>query len=237
MRVRWVKRLKVMRVSTTVIITLIIALILFAGFTVYGNKVGNFVINVKNDELQLALTIHEDMTHQTERLTFEGISALGDTSYGLLPDDIAKNGVGNKSVKGIYAAFGFYLVNNSSRNVDYVMDLKVTGVVGDPLPIIRVMLIEGTNGTFDPGNRIFAMAEASEEAEAYLKEQLISFVYYETEPFDETNGRIFFLKVRDLAKDGFQKYTLVMWIEGCDIECVNARLGSRIKLQLDITGY
>lgn len=236
MEVRWKKRLKVMRVSSVAIIILLIALTLFAGFTVYGNKVGNFVINVKNEELRLSLSVHEDMSDQTERLTFNGVSALGDNSYGFLPADIA-NGLGNKSVSGSYAAYGFYLINNSERKVDYSMDLRITGIVGDPLPIIRIMLIEGDKGVFDAGNRIFAQKEDSEEAERHLKEQLSEIVYYETEDFQLENNKIFSIKMKDLEKGDSQKFTLVMWIEGCDAECVNERLGGRVKLRLDITGY
>ncbi len=237
MKVRWRKRLKIMRLSTAMIIILIIALLLFAGFTVYGNKVGNFVINVNNDELKLSLSIYEDLSHRKERLTFDGTSALGDNSYGYLPEDLARRSPGNNSLVGSYSAFGFYLINNSVRDVDYLMDLKITGIVGDPLPIIRVMLIEGEKSVFDESNMIFAKREDTEEAELYLKEQLKAIAVYETRDFQLEDNKIFSIKVRDLAKDGSQKYTLVMWIEGCDIECVNSRLGSRIKLQLDITAY
>ena len=237
MKIRWEKRLKWMRISTVSIIVLLILLTFFAGFTIYGNKVGNFVINVKNEELNLSLSVYENLSVQTERLTFDGVSALGDNSYGLLPNDISGKGLGNLSEKSAYAAYGFYLINNSYRDVDYVMDLKIVDVVKDPLPIIRIMLIEGENDTFDKGNRIFALKEETEEGERHLKKQLETILYYETEYFDVENGKIFSIKVRDLKKGGSQKYTLVMWIEGCDIECVNERLGSRIKLQLDITGY
>lgn len=225
-----------MRFSTVAIIVLLILLTFFAGFTIYGDKVGNFVVNVKNEELKLSLSVKEDISERTERLTFDGVSALSDTTYEMLPDNLYK-GLGSKSVSGAYTAYGFYLTNESERDVDYVMDLKITGVVKDPLPIIRVMLIEGERNTFDKGNRIFALAEASADAKRHLKEELEKRRYYETEPFDVINGKIFSIKVRDLEKGGSQKYTLVIWIEGCDIECVDSRIGSRIKLQLDITAY
>ena len=226
-----------MRISTTAIIILIIALTLFAGFTVYGNKVGNFVVNIKNEEINLALSVEEDLSVQKRRLTFDGNSALSDNSYGFLPEDIVAGGLGNISNKGTYSAFGFYVINNSERAVDYVMDLKIKGVVGDPLPIIRIMLIEGENGTFNTSNRIFALAEASRSAEEHLERQLRDIRYYKSEPFDIENDRIFMIKIRDVEQGGKRRYTLVMWIEGCDIECVDSRIGSRLKLQLDITGY
>ena len=156
---RWQKRLKWKRASAIAIIASVVVLGLFAAFTVYGNKVGNFVINVDNDkDIHLSLSVEENLSSQTERLAFDGLSELGDTTYAYLPDVIAADGIGDKSVAKSHMAYSFYLINNSDRAVDYQMELKIADVVGDPLQILRVMLI-GLSG----GSRAESLADTSPE--------------------------------------------------------------------------
>jgi len=237
MDARWQRRLKVRRISTIAIIVSLIILIIFAGFTVYGNKVGNFVINVNNDGIKLSLSAKDDLSEQTGRLVFPGVSQVGDITYGELPEDIAQNGIGEKSVDRKYLAFSFYLINNTDRSVDYNMDLNVIDTVGDPFSVLRVMLISGEKNTFDEANKIFALPEETEEKQQYLDEGLNRFGFYKTMDIDLTDNKVFSVKETDLEAGGAQKYTVVMWIEGCDEDCSNERLGDRVKLQLDITGY
>lgn len=227
-----------MRASTIAIIMTLLILGLFAGFTIYGNKVGNFVINVDNDkEIDLSLSVQEDLSKQTERLVFDGNAGIGDTTYGQLPPYISQGGLGDKSVDRFYMAYTFYLINNSDRAVDIDMDLKLVDVVGDPLSVLRVMLIEGDNSTFAPGNRIYAQPETTEAAAEHLQTALAKWTPYETEPFHPEEEMIFSVTVKDMPQGANQKYTVVLWIEGCDLECTDERLGDRVKMQLDITGY
>lgn len=235
--IRWQKRLKWKRASAIAIIASIVVLALFAAFTVYGNKVGNFVINVDNDkDIHLSLSVEENLSSQTERLAFDGLAELGDTTYLYLPDDIAAKGIGDKSVPKSHMAYSFYLINNSDRAVDYIMELKMVDVVGEPLKIMRVMLIEGDASTFAEGNRIYALPETTEEAEQHLETQLARYKTYQAEPFLLDQDMIFSIDIKDMEQGAVQKYTVVVWIEGCDMECTNAHLGDRIKMELDITG-
>lgn len=236
-RISWDYRLKWMRISLVGIITILVILLLFAAFTIYGNKVGNFVVQVDKDkDIKLSLSIEEDLSQQTERLTFLGVSALSDTTYGLLPTNIIDDGLGETGALQRYAAYSFYLINNSERAVDYTMQLKLIDVVGDPLCILRVMVIEGENDTFSPANHIYAMDESTESARTHLSEALAQYRAYDTEPFLLEDNSLFTIEGKDLAQGEYTRYTIVLWIEGCDIECVDERLGSRVKLEVDITG-
>lgn len=53
---KWLKRLQMMRISKIVIAVSLALSVIFAGFTIYGNKVGNFIINVSNDGAHIAAT-------------------------------------------------------------------------------------------------------------------------------------------------------------------------------------
>lgn len=233
-KIRWEKRLKHMRISTIAILVSLILLIMFAGFTIYGNKVGNFIINVSNGEVRIALSVKEDMSERTSRIAFNGLQGQGETTYSDLPSDIS-SGMGDKSDRLVnrYLAYSFWLINESDRGVDYVMDLNVIDTVGDPLSIIRVMVIEGDKPRDDASNVIFAKAEPSESENERLIAELNRYGYYETQPIT-SNGKIFSIRGRDLPPKIGQKYTIVIWNEGCDPQCNDDRLGDRVKMQIDI---
>lgn len=227
----WDKRIKTMRVSTIAILVTLILLILFAGFTIYGNRVGNFIINVNNEGVQLALSVNEDLSKPTARLALSGIDGQRDATYTDIPDDIAL-GLGEKNdyYGQRYLAFSFYLINNSTTTVDYDMELNIIDTIGDPLSILRLMIIEGDQEK-DTGI-VYALPEATEEG----AEQLRQHTDYTTTPH-LSDTQIFKKTVIDLKPGDAVKYTVVIWIEGWDIECTDYRIGDRIKMELTFFGY
>lgn len=240
MRVWWDKRLKWMRASTIAIATSLILLLVFAAFTIYGNQVGSFVINVDDhSNIRLSLSSHEDLSHQTERLAYDSVMELNDTTYEWLPNDISRQGIGNVSdMEGCrYLGYTFYLINNSDRAVDYDMELNLIDVVGDPLGMMRAMVIEEDKDTFDPSNRIFALPESTPERQQELEDDLATMKPYQTEDFPIGENKLFSINIKDFEVGGSRKYTVVIWLEGCDPDCVNENSGARAKMQLDITGY
>ena len=168
-KIKWEKRLKVMRISTIAILVALILLILFAGFTIYGNKVGNFVISVGRDKLNISLSEYEDLSNRTSRLVFSGLNNQGDSTFVDLPKNLSL-GIGDKSdrVTNRYLAYSFYLINENDIKIDYRIELIVIDSIGDPLSILRVMLIAGDKEINNPANYIFAKEEPTEESQNNL---------------------------------------------------------------------
>lgn len=240
MRIRWDNRLKLLRISTVAIIVSLILLLMFAGFTIYGNKVGNFVINVgPQGDIKLSLSVKQDLSEQTDRLVYGSLTELNDTSYGFLPDNLVENGLGNISdtKDSRYLAYSFYLINNSDRAVDYDMSMTLIDTVGDPLGMIRIMVIEGTSLATDSSNRIYALTESSVENQRSLQKELEKITPYRTQPFLTDGKNLFSITARDFQANAFIRYTIVIWLEGCDPDCDDRHIGDRVKTQLNIKGY
>ena len=245
MRVWWDRRLKWMRASTIAIVSILIILLFFAGFTIYGNKVGNFVINVGvNSDISLALSSHEDLSDQRPRLIYGALTELKDATYDWLPKNIPARGFGNISdnEQHTFMAFSFYLINNSSRSVDCDVVMSLVGTVGEPMGMLRIMMIEEEEDTFSGGNRIYAMEETSPERKAALDADLEHYRPYDVDGYflideGDKSGKLFSFQLKDFDAGAHIRYTVVMWLEGCDLDTVNEHIGTRAKLQLDITGY
>ena len=245
MRVWWDRRLKWMRASTIAIISILIILLFFAGFTIYGNKVGNFVINVGvNSDISLALSANEDLSDQKPRLVYGALTELKDATYAWLPENIPERGLGNISdeEKHEFMAYSFYLINNSGRAVDCDIDMTLVDIVGDPVGMLRIMIIEEEADTFAEGNRIYALKESTPERKAAMEAELAEGYkpydvdYFLIEEGDES-GTLFSFQLKDFDAGAHRRYTVVMWLEGCDRDTIREHLGTRAKLQLDIAGY
>ena len=115
------------------------------------------------------------------------------------------------------------------------MELNIIDTVGDPLSVMRVMIIEGDKDKDDKANLIFAQEEPTVEAKEKLEARLVKYGYYKSTDFI-SKDRIFSVKGLDLQPQTGQKYTVVLWIEGCDEQCSDERLGDRVKMQMDIYG-
>lgn len=258
MVIKWMKRLKWMRISKyALIITLLLSLV-FAGFTVYGARVGNFTIYLHADDVQLAIYMKEDMSDLGTRLTVPTLEEMDNTTF----EDISTLYHRNKIMSGLgskndldhqqYLAFSFVLKNFSERMVNYDMELTVVKAKdgfdgGDVTSVIRVLVIKewdyhlgSTYFAFDSDDdreqfyresNIYALPETSEEnknrLEEYTDYKTIDFI----SPYQLLKEQEY-----DFEPNAEVKYTIVMWLEGWDAECVNALYGGKIKMRLDITG-
>lgn len=230
---RWLKRLKLLRISRIAIPVAIILLVFFAAFTIYGNKVGNFVINVDKQGPSIGVSMEEDLSDVTSIISVAGMDEQGLATYEYIPSDIS-DGVGLKSdyVKYEYFAVSFYLVNLSDRTVDYDVQLNILDNIGVGTDILRCLVIEGdaSEGT------IYAKPEENEEDKEELQSQLTKFKYYESVDFVSDNIAMA-KRVTDFASGDRIKYTVVLWMEGCDKLAVDGCEGSRVKMSMDFVAY
>lgn len=227
---RWLKRLKLLRISRIVIPVALIMLVFFAAFTIYGNKVGNFVINVDKQGPSVAVSMTEDMSDLTSHISVPGLDSQDLATYNTkyIPEDLTE-GVGVKSdyTNYYYFAVSFYFVNQSDYIIDYVVSMTILDNIGVAEDIVRVLIIEGeSDGT------IYAKAEETEED----AEKLAACCgYTPTEFVDDTT--VMLRRVTDLRAGDYIKYTVVLWLEGNDKLAVDGCEGSRIKMQMDFTAY
>lgn len=268
MVLKWVKRLKWMRISKyALIITLLLSLV-FAGFTVYGTRTGNFTIYAHGSGVSLAIYMEEDRSDMNVRLTVPTLEQMDNITYGTIAAPYMRNqimsglGCKNDDEYGMYLAFSFVLVNLSDRMVNYDMELTVidsrpgTRGAGEVINALRVLMLreEGYDqygSIYDNPEtpeaekralfeneetcKIYALPEASAEAKAELDRELALWTPYTTKDFISTI-QIFDETVYDFDVGAETKFTVIMWLEGCDPECVNNILGGKIKMRLDIFG-
>lgn len=226
----WSNRLKLKRISGVAIVICFLISVLFAGFTIYGTQVGNFVVEIDNGDVSISLSKYEDMSNQTTRITVQGLKKQGDATYGDIPFDIYEGiGTKNDETNKRYMCFSFYLINNSERAVDYDFTLQIKEVTKNVDKALRAMVIAGE----DEYREIFA---AEETSQASINSLMNNTDYKTTQFLSDTTVCV--KTVRGLEADGaFTKYTVVLWLEGWDEDCNNGILGSSIKMKMEFNAY
>lgn len=227
---KWLVRIQILRVSKIAIIVLLSLSVILAGFSIYGNKVGTFVISIADEnDVGLSLCKTENLSESTARLVVKGIKEQIPATYTDIPSNIT-DGVGTKNDEkySMYMAFSFYLINESDISIDYTMKLTITKATRNVDTAIRVMLIENDAAS----GEIYAKKETSEENYAVLADN----TSYTTEPF-VSNEVVMKKTVSNFIEDAHTKYTVVIWLEGWDAECTNNLIGGTIKMSMTFTGF
>lgn len=263
---KWTKRLKWLRISKIIIpIALAISLV-FAGFSVYANQAENFVVRVNQPtDVRLLLAFNEDFSDATTHLVVPVGGKYEDVTYTPnpsllyndiknysknLPDDIAQH----EGIHSVYLAknelsffsFSFYLKNASERAVDIDMSLNIDEVVVADKDgahhvdgAVRVMFIEGKPLLSDKTYTVYKKLEATPEEETD-PEGLGKVAYGNVVPF-VSNSCVFdrsgLTGYKTVGVGKVMRFTIVIWLEGWDPDCIDEVRFDSMKMSMDFTGY
>lgn len=199
--IRRKRRRKVAAIISTICASLLTILIVIALNIFY---VDGFTISVSK-ESQLFLTVDETREIITTELNIpQGIKAT-DAQYSDIPDNIDDE-LGSK-ITNNYFAYTFYLGSNST--VNYSLSMTLNRVSNDLDDAMRVMIIRNSERT--------VYAKANDDGTPKLiyhgeNHNNPDEILGTTKSFKDNKHII--LEPYSINKDGYDKYTIVMWIDG-----------------------
>lgn len=196
----------------------VLALLLIVAYvvSVLYMKFGAFTVMVnKFDNLDYALTLSDspEFTSATSRLTVDIDEVVTNISEDMLPDWL--DNVDGEHNGENYVAYTFYCRNAGIKPITYTYEMYVANMTKDVEKAVRVRLYvdgEYVNYAFprtdggsgpEPGTTAFA------DAKTIVKQEVKHF-----QPGDTT------------------KFTVVIWLEGNDPECLNNILGGIFKIDM-----
>jgi hypothetical protein len=212
MRLRRISR---MGIFTSGIATLILLLVSF-----YGLNIGNFIIQIENAEISgkgISLSTNYDFTNPTTRLETRALERADNITYTDIPDDVEYRDDNNNDVRGNYFAFSFYLKNSGREVIDYIADIRIDDINKGVDSAIRVMIVK------DYGERKI-YAKPQEEGDIGAPEPGTLPFYNKT--------TIFYEEVKNFTVGSVTRYSIVLWLEGNDPQCVDNILGGGIKMSM-----
>ena len=149
-------------------------------------------------------------------LKSEPINYFTDISVNWLPQNIDNEGNGSHNGQN-YIAYTFYASNKGQDTINYWATIEIEDVIKNVDEAIRVMVIKnGERTIYAKKNKSTGNAENN------------------TQPFYSDNV-IMLEKNENFQVDSEDKYTIVIWVEGDDPDCIDELIGGEIKMNMRLT--
>ena len=201
---------------TLLIITLFLIIIYFILRIVY--EAGDFTVSLDpNFARKSGLIMYEHMDEKEDKRILKAtkVEFMDNISYKWLPEGIDGDQEGSHNGEN-YLAYTFYLENKGSEVVNYWYEIDIDDVIKNVDKAIRVRVyLNGEETTYARAN------ETTGDAEEGTKK-----FYSSTEVLVEPRKRF---KPGDI-----DKFTIVVYLEGDDPDCIDALIGGEIKMHMDI---
>lgn len=209
--------LVIMRVLGLLAIILTAVVAVAYAVSYFYDKFGSFTVRVdKYDMVRQGLTLSEtpDYDVANARLDANAVHDMTNISGNDLPDNIDMvNGSHNGES---YIAYTFYLINSGDDTVTYTGEMTIENVTQNVDEAIRIAIYE--NGVKTVYGK--TKSDGSGKESDCDSEFASSTIVMRTERTD------FAPKAKD-------KYTVVIWLEGNDPDCLDPLIGGTMKLGMD----
>ncbi len=202
--------------QAALVVLLILVGILYMVSALYKHT-GSFTISVDKIEMtKYGLTLSEsrDMTHQTSHLNAEIAEDITNIAEEWLPDTL--DSIDGEHNGDDYIAYTFYLQNAGEVEVSYEYSLYVSNITQSLDEAIRIRLyVDGVPTTY---GKIGSDGQPERGTTPFYSGTTV------------TQARI------DAFEPGeVTKYTVVVWIEGNDPDCIDWLIGGKIKIAMDMS--
>jgi len=206
------KFVKIVKLSLLIIILLLLISYVVMGLIYNGST---FSISLdKNLYLDKNVIIYDDSDYKVFRseLFAPTVDMFDNMSGTWLPKDIDSSTGGSHNGDN-YVAYTFFIENMGEVSVDYWSEVIIDDVIQNVDAAIRVRVYKNGEETTYAKTSIYGTPEKG--TVAFESETLIAQDHVEGfEPGDKN------------------KYTVVIWLEGNDVDCTDNILGGEIKLHM-----
>ncbi len=209
-RVKYTKRM-------VICLFLFLLALFFVLMVIY--KGGNFTVTLDpNFSLKSGIVLYDNLENKApkNKLYAKELEFMDNISVNWLPSNLNEEADGAHNGDN-YIAYTFYVGNEGERTIHYWYQINILDVIKNVDEAIRVMVYQNGQRT------IYAK-----------KNSLTNEKEVNTTPF--YSDEIAVLKERKEFHPGdVDKYTIVIYLEGDDPDCVDAIIGGEIKLNMKIT--
>lgn len=182
------------------------------------NSNGYFTIKLDKNlksERHILLSSDSEFSAETVEIKVKGLEYMDNITEGWIPFDELISKEGDHSDDN-YIAYTFFVKNDGNENVDYKSKIVIESVIKNVDEAVRVALY--TNGE----RKVYAKKAKDGNAEP----NTISFL----------SNRLVMQQDRDNIKPGeIDRYTVIVWLEGKDPECIDDIIGGEMKMAMVIT--
>lgn len=181
-------------------------------------KGGKFTITLdKRLARESGIVIYEskELKESKQKLTAHDLDFMDNISVDWIPKDIDNEKEGSHNGEN-YIAYTFYIENQGTESINYWYSITIDDVIKNVDEAARIMIYLNGNQT------IYA------KTNTYTNEPEPN-----TTPFNNSKEAV--LEQRKSFNPGdIDKFTIVIWLEGDDPDCIDNILGGEIKMHMEI---
>ena len=182
------------------------------------NSNGYFTIKLDKNlksERHILLSSDSEFSAETVEIKVKGLEYMDNITEGWIPFDSLISKEGDNSEDN-YIAYTFFVKNDGKDNVSYKSKIVIESVIKNVDDAVRIALY--TNGE----KKVYAKKAKNGKAEP----NTISFF----------SNHLIMQQDRDNIKPGvIDRYTVIVWLEGKDPECIDDIIGGEMKMSMIIT--
>ena len=209
----FIKIIKIVFVTLLILLSMLYLIL----YIVYDG--GRFTVSLdKNlsDQKSIYLSETGKLKERNRKLYAETINYMDNISIKWLPENIdtEKDGAHNGDN---YIAYTFYIVNNGKETVDYWYEIDIDDTIRNVDEAIRIMIYRNGIPTFY-AKKNKTTNNAEEGTKKFVSDKIAVLE-----------------QAKNLKAKTKDRFTIVVWIEGDDPDCLNDLLGGEIKMHMDIT--
>lgn len=210
------KRRRILRIILGAVVAVLLILFIISMLV---SKWGDLVIEIDRPLQSKGIVLSTDPEFNTKSvaLSAKQVQNVTNITYSWLPTDLDTAQDGEHNGKN-YVAYTFYCRNEGDEELDYDATLDITGVAKSADEACRVMVYK--NG--EPN--VYAKAKYDNRSEA--EQDTTMFVDDKVVMTTKTQG----FKPNDV-----DKYTIVIWVEGNDAECVDEIRDGWVRMKMLFT--
>ena len=244
-QVRWKRR------AGAALVILVLVLLLLWIISWLMTTIGDLVIDVDSGAAKKGITIstNADGSDGKTKLSATMVTDVTNITYDWLPATLDLEADGSHNGKN-YLAYTFYLTNNGKETVDYQSKLQSVRAAKDADEACRVMVYRNAepevfakeNRDDSPFEKIYKKVipdnytpptpeEIADQENQPQNKELVDHTDEEIviQPFVDSKT-VFVTDYTGLEPGQTDKYTIVMWIEGEDPECLDEIRDGYVKL-------
>lgn len=224
-----VRRYRMLKRLIPAILAVIVVLVtLVYVVSLMYTRFSSFTVSVnKWDAVQYGLALSEtkDFAKQTGRLDCHAAEVITNID-GKSLDRLDLGAIDGSDNGANYFCYSFYCMNVGDEILSYDYEIVIANMTLDIERAIRVRLITNYNEADCTKVDYARAAGVDEEGNAIPEPDP-----YPTTPF-YTKNTVMRDSVHDVAPGDVKKFTVIMWLEGNDPDCVDSIIGGEFKIDM-----
>ncbi|MBQ9853981.1 MAG: hypothetical protein IJO57_02990 [Bacilli bacterium] len=209
------KKYKKSKIIVTIVLLLLVLIFLILSIVYKG---GNFTITLDPRLYsESGIVIYEDpeLKESKKVLSANNLEFIDNISVDWLPANIHSEAYGSHNGEN-YIAYTFFIENTGKETINYWYSVVIDDVIKQVDEAVRIMVYLNDNRKIYAKRNIHTNTPEDDTTEFYS----------EKEPVVEER--------KDFKPEDVDKFTIVIWLEGDDPDCVDNILGGEIKMHMEI---